>query len=166
MFVGFLFCLTLDAKGSDGPGFQAPDRDRFPALLALAVLAGVDATKRVLDELELLALAVGLAGFAASFLFKARLAAAAAVVFAIWRVGRDIVANWRRLLVLGVINTAVPFTLFAFAALTIPSGVNSLLNATTPIFGALIARFWLGEMLSARRWIGILLSFAGVGEAI
>jgi drug/metabolite transporter (DMT)-like permease len=99
-------------------------------------------------------------------LIAVRLVAAAAVVFALWRVGREIVAHWRRLLMLGVINTAVPFTLFAFAALMIPSGVNSLLNATTPIFGALIARFWLGEMLSVRRWIGIALSFAGVGAIV
>jgi drug/metabolite transporter (DMT)-like permease len=99
-------------------------------------------------------------------LIAVRLAVASAIVLLLWRVGRELRANLGRLAVLGLINTAVPFTLFAFAALLIPSGVNSLLNATTPIFGALIARFWLGERLSARRWAGILLAFAGVGAIV
>ncbi len=99
-------------------------------------------------------------------LIAVRLISAAVVVMLLWRVGRELRANWRRLAVLGLINTAIPFTLFAFAALLIPAGVNSLLNATTPIFGALIARFWLGERLSLQRWSGILLAFAGVGAIV
>ena len=99
-------------------------------------------------------------------LIAVRLAVASAVVLLLWRVGRELRANLGRLTLLGLINTAVPFTLFAFAALLIPAGVNSLLNATTPIFGALIARFWLGERLSAPRWAGILLAFAGVGAIV
>lgn len=99
-------------------------------------------------------------------LIAVRLAVASIVVFSIWRVLAEVRAHWRRLAVMGLINTAVPFTLFAFAALLIPSGVNSLLNATTPIFGALIARFWLDERLSGQRWAGILLAFAGVGAIV
>ena len=99
-------------------------------------------------------------------LIAVRLISAAVVVMLLWRVGRELRANWRRLALLGLINTAIPFTLFAFAALLIPAGVNSLLNATTPIFGALIARFWLDERLSLQRWSGILLAFVGVGAIV
>ncbi len=99
-------------------------------------------------------------------LIAVRLLVASLVVLCLWQVARELRANWQRLTVLGLINTAVPFTLFAFAALLIPAGVNSLLNATTPIFGALIARFWLGERLGPQRWIGILVAFAGVGAIV
>ena len=66
------------------------------------------------------------------------------------------------LFALGVINTAVPFALFAYATLSITSGLAALLNATTPMFGALIAWAWLGERLTARRVAGIVIAFAGV----
>lgn len=99
-------------------------------------------------------------------LIAVRLLAAAVVVLSIWSVKAELRSHWRKLGILGLINTAVPFTLFAFAAQLIPSGVNSLLNATTPIFGALIARLWLGERLSTLRWLGILIAFAGVGAIV
>lgn len=66
-------------------------------------------------------------------------------------------------LVLGLINTAIPFTLFSFATLSINAGLASLLNATTPMFGALIAFAWLGERLSIVRIGGIVIGFIGVG---
>jgi drug/metabolite transporter (DMT)-like permease len=70
------------------------------------------------------------------------------------------------LFVLGVINTAVPFTLFAFATLSITAGLAALLNATTPMFGALVAFLWLGERLTLLRVLGILIGFAGVGAIV
>jgi drug/metabolite transporter (DMT)-like permease len=66
------------------------------------------------------------------------------------------------LFVLGVMNSAVPFTLFAFATLSITAGLAALLNATTPMFGALIAYVWLGERLTLLRVLGILIGFFGV----
>lgn len=66
------------------------------------------------------------------------------------------------LLVLGGINSAFPFLLFAFASLYLPAGFNSILNATTPLFGIAIASFWLKEKLSGARLMGFLLGFAGV----
>jgi drug/metabolite transporter (DMT)-like permease len=68
--------------------------------------------------------------------------------------------------VLGLINTAIPFTLFAFATLSITAGLAALLNSTTPMFGALIAYFWLGERLTLLRVMGILIGFAGVGTIV
>lgn len=67
-----------------------------------------------------------------------------------------------RLLLLGLIASAIPFTLYAYAMLSITSGLAALLNATTPMFGAVIAWWWLGERLTVWRVVGIVIAFAGV----
>ena len=46
--------------------------------------------------------------------------------------------NWRHYLILGVFNGAVPFLLFGFSALTLSASTLSILNATSPIWGAII----------------------------
>lgn len=67
-----------------------------------------------------------------------------------------------RLLVLGAINTAVPFSLFAFAALALPAGTTSVLNATVPLFGALLVLVRRTEPLGPLRLAGLGVGFAGV----
>jgi drug/metabolite transporter (DMT)-like permease len=66
------------------------------------------------------------------------------------------------LFVVGVLNSAAPFCLFAFAELTLSAGTTSVINATTPLWGALVAYLWLGERLTLARTIGMALGFAGV----
>lgn len=73
-----------------------------------------------------------------------------------------LLAHWRALLFIGILNSAVPFACFAFALLYITTGLSSILNATVPLFGALIAWIWLGERLTAWRVAGLVLGFAGV----
>jgi drug/metabolite transporter (DMT)-like permease len=75
---------------------------------------------------------------------------------------RTLSGRARPLVVLGAMNTAVPFSFFAFATLTLPAGLSSLLNATVPLFGALTRVVWLGERLAAGRVAGLLTGFAGV----
>ena len=75
---------------------------------------------------------------------------------------REARANARALAILGALNTAVPFTLFAFATVTLPAGLSSVLNATVPLFGAVIGVGWFGERMSAVRVAGLLTGFAGV----
>ncbi|MEZ5498355.1 MAG: DMT family transporter [Steroidobacteraceae bacterium] len=70
------------------------------------------------------------------------------------------------LLVLGTVNSALPFVLFAFAAQSLSAGVTSLLNATTPMFGAAIAYLWLRERIAATQLAGIVIGFAGVGAIV
>lgn len=66
------------------------------------------------------------------------------------------------LTLVGAINSALPFSLFAFAALSLPAGYNSVLNATVPLFGALVAYLWLREGTSARKLVGLMIGFTGV----
>ncbi|QIL73132.1 EamA family transporter [Diaphorobacter sp. HDW4B] len=70
--------------------------------------------------------------------------------------------HWKRVLLAGVINSAIPFALFAWAVMHITTGLTSILNATVPLFGALVAWVWLGERIQRLRWVGLLLGFLGV----
>ena len=72
-------------------------------------------------------------------------------------------AHPRQLLVLGVPFTAVPFLLLAYASLHITAGLVAVLNATAPLFAALIAHYLLKERLGAWRALGLVIGFAGVG---
>ncbi|RQO55323.1 EamA family transporter [Paucibacter sp. KBW04] len=69
---------------------------------------------------------------------------------------------WRPLMVIGLLNSAIPFALFSYAALSITAGLSSILNATTPLWGAAIAWIWLNQRLTPLRSFGLLLGFAGV----
>jgi drug/metabolite transporter (DMT)-like permease len=66
------------------------------------------------------------------------------------------------LLVVGILNSAAPFCLFAYAELTLSAGVTSVINATTPLWGALVAFVWLRDRLSALRTLGLVIGFLGV----
>ncbi len=70
--------------------------------------------------------------------------------------------HWRPILLAGVINSAIPFALFAWAVMHIQTGLASILNATVPLFGALVAWVWLGDRISRLRWVGLALGFVGV----
>jgi drug/metabolite transporter (DMT)-like permease len=76
---------------------------------------------------------------------------------------RTLRAHPRQLLVLGVPFTAVPFLLLAYASLHITAGLVAVLNATAPLFAALIAHYLLKERLGAWRALGLVIGFAGVG---
>jgi drug/metabolite transporter (DMT)-like permease len=66
------------------------------------------------------------------------------------------------LLIVGCMNSALPFSLLAFASVSLPAGFTSLLNATTPLFGTVVAAIWYKEALTIRRMIGFILGFTGV----
>lgn len=72
------------------------------------------------------------------------------------------VVPWPRYLLLGFLNAAAPFTLIGMAELTLSSGTASILNATTPLFTALGAAILLGEGLTARKGLGLVLGIGGV----
>lgn len=94
-----------------------------------------------------------------------RVAVAAAFLVAVlaW-LGRldGLRARWAPLAIVGTINSALPFVLFAYATLSVTAGFAAILNATTPMWGALVAWAWLREPLGAARAAGLAVGFAGV----
>ena len=74
---------------------------------------------------------------------------------------------WGSMLVLAFLNNALPFTLFGWGQTHIASGLASILNATTPIWGVLVAHFLThDERMSPRKVAGVMLGFGGVATMI
>ncbi|MEO0991044.1 MAG: DMT family transporter, partial [Pseudomonadota bacterium] len=74
---------------------------------------------------------------------------------------------WVAFLVMGLLNNIIPFCLMAWAQLQIETGLTSILNATTAIFGVVVAAIvFADERLTARKATGVLLGFLGVATAI
>ncbi|MEO7885873.1 MAG: EamA family transporter [Polaromonas sp.] len=69
---------------------------------------------------------------------------------------------WRSLTLVSTLTVVIPFVLFNWAALVIPSGYSAVLNATVPLFGVLGAAMMGEEKLTARRLLGCAVGFAGV----
>ncbi|NQV80562.1 MAG: DMT family transporter [Alphaproteobacteria bacterium] len=97
----------------------------------------------------------------------ARVAIAALTLLALLRIAGDVLPtdwrSWRALAIMGVLNNAIPFTLIAWAQVTIEGGLASILNATTPIFSVVLAVFVARqESLTTNRLVGVLLGFSGV----
>ncbi len=103
--------------------------------------------------------------FGAFALVEVRVAIAAVVLFPLLSMRgqtADIKANWFPLFVLGVHNTAMPFLLFTWAMLSLTTGTGAILNATAPIFAAVVAWAWLGDKLNWSRALGLLVGTIGV----
>jgi len=66
------------------------------------------------------------------------------------------------LLVVGVTNSALPFSLFAYSTLYVNAGFDAVLNATVPLWTGLIAFVWLKTPMSRPQVIGMLVGMAGV----
>jgi len=62
----------------------------------------------------------------------------------------------------GVLNSGLPFVLFAYAVMSITTGLTGILNATVPLFGAVIAWLWLKDRPTNARILGLVIGFAGV----
>lgn len=76
-----------------------------------------------------------------------------------WRVLR---AHWKPVLFVGALNSGIPFALYSFAVMHITTGFSSILNATVPLFGAVVAWIWLGDKPSLSRTVGLVIGFGGV----
>ncbi|HZD19263.1 MAG TPA: DMT family transporter [Burkholderiales bacterium] len=70
--------------------------------------------------------------------------------------------RWRQYLAIGVLNSAVPFLLYAYAALELSVGLLAVLNATSPMWAALLGIVALREALTKRRLAGLIVGMAGV----
>ena len=92
--------------------------------------------------------------------------ALAGVVILVYCAAMGLKIEWRRFgkhyVAIGMVNTAIPFMLYAFAALYLPASYSVILNSSAPMFGALFAAAWLGERLTVRRVIAMLVGIGGV----
>lgn len=70
--------------------------------------------------------------------------------------------NWKPVLFVGVFNSGIPFALYSFAVVHISTGLSSILNATVPLFGAVVAWVWLRDQPSLSRTVGLVIGFGGV----
>ena len=69
---------------------------------------------------------------------------------------------WKQVLVLAVLNNAIPFTLFSFASFGADSNILAILNATTAFNTMIIAYIWIGENVSPKQLFGLFLGFIGI----
>ena len=69
---------------------------------------------------------------------------------------------WKQYLCLGLLNTAIPFSLFSYAALTLPGSYSAILNSLAPLWGALFAALFLGDKLTLRTLGGLASGILGV----
>ena len=70
--------------------------------------------------------------------------------------------RWPMLALIGAINSAVPFALFAWAAQRAPAGIGAITNSMAVLFTALVGFLFYREAIGARRGIALLAGFAGV----
>jgi len=74
----------------------------------------------------------------------------------------DLRSHWKHYFILGFFNSALPFLLFAFAARTLSASVLSVLNATAPMWSALLGAAWMRQAVPGRTVLGLVLGTVGV----
>ena len=129
-------------------------RDLLDLLVLAAVWGGSFLFMRIavpeFGPVPLIELRVGLA---ALFLLPA----------AIWRGRLPLMArHWKAILVVGTLNAALPFVLYAYSAQSLGAGFLSVSNAVTPVWGAVIGWLWLKDKLAWSRSLGLLIALLGI----
>jgi drug/metabolite transporter (DMT)-like permease len=74
--------------------------------------------------------------------------------------------RWRRYLVLGAVNSAIPFTLISAAEMTLDASFAAIVNATAPLWGAIIGAIWIRDVLTRRALLGLGLGVLGVATLV
>lgn len=94
---------------------------------------------------------------------RVTMAAALLSAWVVARGGFGVLRTHRRTVgVVGVVNSAIPFSLFAFATLTVSAGLAAVLNGTAALFGAAIGIVWFHERLQVKAYVGLLIGLLGV----
>ncbi|NIF23478.1 DMT family transporter [Candidatus Pantoea multigeneris] len=70
--------------------------------------------------------------------------------------------KFRVSLLLGVINSGIPFLMYCLAARWLPAGYSAILNATAPLMGSLAGCLFFQETLSVKRWLGVFIGLIGI----
>ena len=71
-------------------------------------------------------------------------------------------SGWRPFIAIGLLNNVLPFSLIVVGQTYIPSGLASILNATTPLFTVVVMAVAGEEKLHARRIAGVIAGLIGV----
>jgi drug/metabolite transporter (DMT)-like permease len=106
--------------------------------------------------------------FGAVMLIEVRVLLAGLVLLPFWWIRESknsrgkVLSAWPHLFVVGLLNSAIPFVLFAYSMLMITGGMAAILNGTAPIWGALVAWAWLKNKLSMNGVLGLIVGFVGV----
>ncbi len=98
-------------------------------------------------------------------LIALRIAIAALCLFAFLLTAKrwqEFIQYWKILFIIGLINSALPFSLLAYASLSLNAGLLSILNAMTPVFTALVAHLWLKDKMSKLQLLGMIIGFLGI----
>lgn len=83
-------------------------------------------------------------------------------ILLLMRVSWDFRGKLKHCLVLGVINAGLPSAMYSMAALVLPAGYSSILNATTPMMGVLIGMLFFAEALTLSKAAGVAIGLFGV----
>ncbi len=136
------------------PSLDAPDRLASLELVLLGAIWGA----------SFLFMRVAASDFGSVALVEVRLALGALVLLPfLWRArARFPLRLWPKLALIGAINAAVPFILFAWAAERAPAGIGAISNALTVLFTALVGLLFFGERIGGRRALALVVGFAGV----
>ncbi|MCW8278697.1 EamA family transporter [Pseudomonas sp. PCH199] len=85
------------------------------------------------------------------------------VILGLMRIRWDFKGKLKTVLLLGVLNSGLPATLYSVAALVLPAGYSAIFNATTPLMGVLIGGLFFSERLTPAKLGGVFLGLFGVG---
>lgn len=146
---------ALPAQAANPPGNRPANKPWLLDLLLLGALWGA----------SFLFMRVCAREFGAVPTAAVRVAVAALVLLPLLLLrgqAHDLRRHWKAALAIGVINSGLPFALFAFGLLTITGGLGAVINATVPMFGALVAWAWFGERPDGSRLAGLAIGFGGV----
>ncbi|MGY2376256.1 DMT family transporter [Pseudomonas sp. SDO524_S393] len=96
--------------------------------------------------------------------FRVSIAAAGLLaILAVMRVKWDFQGKFKTVLLLGMINSGIPATLYSVAAQVLPAGYSAIFNATTPLMGVLIGGLFFSERMTLSKVSGVCLGLLGVG---
>lgn len=112
---------------------------------------------------------IAVPAFGPSVMMGGRIVIGAATLTAIaWFVGKRLPrgAQWNPAIITGVFYVALPLWLWGYAAQTLSASLLSIINATAPLFAALLSLLWLRQRLPAAGLAGLALGFAGVAVLV
>lgn len=111
--------------------------------------------------------AVGVLGPVVLMFLRVAIASTALALYVFLRRGHLSIRKWwKQYLLLGLINAAIPFTFISIAELHLSASLAAVLNATTPLFTALVAWIWLKDAMTVKKLLGLVMGVVGVAVLV